>query len=96
MVIKTNCFGFPLEYIVFSLTVIGKRLLSKGTFLGFVDVSSRHFVPLFNIFDLDFANCDCGVAPLVDPILHLLEPLHHFGTELVSHIIQEGELADAV
>ena len=96
MAIKTDWLGFSLEYIVLSITVIEQTLFGKWTFLAFVDIIRRHFIPLLNVFDLDFSNCDRSVTILVYPVLHFLEPLHWFLAESVSHIIQQSELTDAI
>ena len=76
--------------------MIGKRLFSEWTFLCFVDLIGRHFIPLFNVFDLDFANCDRSVTVLVDLVLQLLESFHHFLAESHSHVIKQCELTNAI
>ena len=76
--------------------MIGKRLLGEWTFLCFVDLIGRHFIPLFNVFDLDFANCDRSVTVLINPVLQLLKPLHHFLAESHSHVIKQRELTNAI
>ena len=65
-------------------------------FLALVDISCWHLFPFFNIFNLDLANSDRSVTLLIDPVLHLLESLQHFGAEPISHIIQQSELRDAI